>query len=367
MLFFSKRTPPASPTFKARVEDFWSWFATVAPRFYETIEEKKCASLEPEVSRKVDEILPGFAWVFGPGENGVGHSYTLSGDGNPHRQLLTAYWKSRAPQIAGWTFYASRPRSAVVAGYRLQLADGGSFDPGEFWITPTVDEANEKIGIHAWHPKFPQMEERQRRFVLFLLLDEMLGELGTQRWIGRMELSDARLGESMPLRELRPFVDETIARHGWKLSAPGEGFTLYRLESPHDRFPHGDIFIGLTAQFAIVDDYLEAKGELEDPLEGTGAGYVYVTFPITFLPEGEESVARGRLEEAVDGALAGASSGRCLGGAMGKRFGYLDALIFDGERSEKLIRDTLRGLNLPKESVIRYFAKSKRERVLALR
>src|SRR3954463_10690202 len=89
-------------TFKGRVDRFWEWYGSVGERFYRMIEEKRAPELPDEMSTKVNEVVDGFAWVFGPGEEG-GHSLTLSGEGNPHRQLLAAYWVSRAPKLKGWT------------------------------------------------------------------------------------------------------------------------------------------------------------------------------------------------------------------------------------------------------------------------
>lgn len=133
---FKRRPKPASLTFKARVEAFWDWYAQVADRFYQTIEAKRCTDLTGEVSQKVDELLPGFAWVFGPGEND-GHSFTLSGEGDLHRQLLTQYWVSRAPTLTGWTFYPAR-QPGRIDGIRMEI-EGQSFDPMEFWLTPTIN------------------------------------------------------------------------------------------------------------------------------------------------------------------------------------------------------------------------------------
>jgi hypothetical protein len=43
----------------------------VAPRFYATIENGQCSSLANETSAKVDQFLPGFQWVYGPGAEGM--------------------------------------------------------------------------------------------------------------------------------------------------------------------------------------------------------------------------------------------------------------------------------------------------------
>jgi hypothetical protein len=168
-LFKRKSPPPTDLTFKQRVERFWQWYAQVAARFYNVIESKDSLSLAGEVSSNVDKLIPGFAWVFGPGENNVGHSFTLSGEGDPHRQLLSIYWLSRAPKLSGWTFYASRQPSSI-RGQRIEIGER-KFDPLEFWLTPTINREGEKLDIAVWHPLFKQMEERERWTVLFLFLD----------------------------------------------------------------------------------------------------------------------------------------------------------------------------------------------------
>jgi hypothetical protein len=42
---FKRKRPVQSATFKARVTEFWDWFAKHAARFYQTIENKRCADL----------------------------------------------------------------------------------------------------------------------------------------------------------------------------------------------------------------------------------------------------------------------------------------------------------------------------------
>src|SRR5258708_34593876 len=99
MFSLFKRKPAAAATeltFKVRVARFWEWYASVAERYYRVIEEKRIQELTAEVSQRVDELCERFAWVFGPGADGKGHSLTVSGEGNPHRQLLTAYWQKQA-------------------------------------------------------------------------------------------------------------------------------------------------------------------------------------------------------------------------------------------------------------------------------
>ncbi len=354
---FRKGSPvPGNATFKTRVESYWNWFTQVAPRFYQTIEKGQCPSLAPEVSAKVDELLPGLAWVFGPGPDG-GHSFTFSGEGVLHHQLLSLYCVSRAPQLHGWTFYPSRQPN-FTEGFVIDIG-GHKFDPKEFWITPAINQESKKLDIVAWHPLLIHLPENDRMRPLFLFLDEFLGEFGTGQWIGTIDLSDSRLADAIPLNELPSFIGKVAGDTGWKKLPPGEEATLYRLQQPHDRFPRGDIIIGTTMHPRLLNEYLRASGALPDPLAGTGADYVYAAFDVRILPRGEQSAARGVIEDALNLALRNAQSGRLLGGAFGARYAYIDLLLFDGQNSLAIVRDVLRQQNLPAGTAINFFAKEK--------
>lgn len=346
-----------------RIQKFWDWFQEVAPEFRTTIDNGRCDDLTEITSRKVDELFSGFAWVYGPGAEGIGHSLTLSGEGVEHRQLLALHWLSQAPQIEGWTFYAARqpgdPSGAIVIGETRFEAKG-------MWVTPTIDEEEEKIELTIWHPEWPRLEERQRWTVVFLFLDEALGEYGTKWWIGQIRLGDDRLSDSFPLSELPEYVAGISANRGWKKYPPGEEHVLFRINPPEKPFPRGDLMTLSTAAPHLFYDYQEEDGRLEDPFAGTGADYVYVRFPKEFLESGKEIEQRGALEDALDHILKKNRSGRNIGGGMGSRNCYVDFLIFDGRNSIDLIVRALKDHRLPKETTIEYFAIEKRDQVVRL-
>lgn len=345
-------------TFKARVQHFWKWYSEVAPRFYQTIEAKKCPSLAAEVSAKVDELLPGFAWVFGPGANGNGHSFTVTGEGVLHRQLLAMFWHSQAPELSGWTFYCAR-QPGSIQGVRMDIG-GKVFNPIEFWITAIPNRDGEKVDLVVWHPLFGDMREKDRWTVLFLFLDEVLGEFGTQQWIGEIKLNDQKLADAMPLQELNQYLKKVETETGWKKLPPGESGVVYQMKQPHQRFLRSDVIAGSTTHYQLVEEYLDAEGELSDPLAGTGADYVFVSFDAKFLPAGRQSEARGIIEDALIKAMKLDSNGRLLGGAFGTQNAYIDLLLFDGNNSLETVRRVLMSQNLPAGTSINYFAKEKR-------
>jgi hypothetical protein len=341
-------------TFKERVEDFWRWFPTVAERLDAELKARKSVVLAEEISARVDKLGPGFAWEVGPGRQG--NSLTLSGEADRHRQLLTQYWVQRAPEINGWKFYPAR-QPDPNKGLELNIGKK-RFDGKQIWVSPTVDREREKFDLAVWHPGWEELDDNQRWTMLFLFLDMELGEYGTQQWIGRIEFSEGKLKEAIGLEELPRFITETCSKERWESRALGEGGVLYRLE-PHDGFARGDVVFLRTSHPRLIEDYLQAQGQMEDPLAGTGADYVYVTLSIEHLPKGEEVAARAVLEDALDERLGAEGLGRFLGGATGSRFGYIDLLIFDGERSVAGIEKALREANAPRGMQLHYFAKGK--------
>jgi hypothetical protein len=362
-IFKKQETRDTNQTFKRRVEGFWDWYGQVAPRFYKAIEEGNCASLATEISEKVDELGPGFAWVFGPGAKS-GHSFTLSGEGILHKQLLTQYWLSRAPELPGWTFYSERQRGSIT-GIRMKVGDQ-DFDPIEFWVTPEVNNEAEKIDITAWHPLFDRLSENDRLRPLFLFLDEVLGEFGTDQWIGEIKLGDRRLSDAIPLNELSGFVTDLEKAKGWKKFPPGTAMTLYRRNQSGTRFLRDDVVIGQTAQMKLINEYLRAQGKLKDPLARTGADYVFVSFDVGFLPQGKQVETRGAIEDALDAALKAGRQGRILGGAMGTKSAYIDLLLYDGAASLEVVKQILKERKLPKGTAINFFAEGKRGQSLSL-
>ena len=350
-------------TFKERVSEFWAWFATVHERFFAEIEAGRCGDLQPETSATIGKLFPGFAWVFGPGEDGVGHSLTLSGEGVIHRQLLSQHWLQQAPEFPGWTFYCSR-QPGFIDGRRFIIGDH-SFDFEALWISPSIDSDNECVDIHVWHPLFEKIPE-QRNLAMFLMLDEALGEFGVEMWLGSIKISDKRLADAMPLSELRGFVESIAAQHEWKAFPPGQSTSLYRFEEPPGEFSRCDTFSGITRNFRLIREYFRSDGEMEDPIEGTGAEFVYVSFTSEILPKGDEVGYRGGLEDDLAARLQRETSGEVLGGACGTEQSYIDVLIYDGDHSLALIHNFLVEQGLPPGTAIQFFASGNEGRRLFL-
>lgn len=361
-----KKAANISPTLKQRVTEFWNWYAENAERFYKTIENAKCSDLEPEVSTAVDRWLPGMAWVFGPGANNQGHSFTLSGEGFLPRQFVAEYWLQQAPQLPGWTFYASRQRSEKCKGFILRLDENENFRPGEFWVCPYVDDEEEEIDIAVWHPTIHRLPEEERLHALFLMLDEILGEHGTQNWIGEIKFSEDQLKQSIPIFELREMIEETQKSHGWSKHPPTETWSSYHLEESGTEWLRHDIVAGSARYFRLVGNYSDAHGPCEHPLPELGVDYVFVAVQTSHFPRGSEVDGRSKIEDVIIDALERTGSGISIGGATGFINCYMDFMIYDGENSLKIVKETLRKHKVPRDTKIHFFTSDRATEVILI-
>lgn len=358
---FHRSSAAAEPTFLQRVLEFWRWFEEVAPRFYAGLEAAQRDDLTRETAEKIDELLPGFGWVYGPGADRIGHSFTLTGEGVEAMQLLSRYWLSQAPSIPGWTFYSSR-QPDKIEGTAINFGPDLEIDAKAIWVTPELDEEEEMIHLTLWNPQWQELEEGQRWRIAFLFLDESLGEYGVQRWLGKIHFGNHKLGDSFPLHELSGHIDGIARERGWKLYPPGELSTLFRLKSTVPGRTRGDLLTLTTQAPHLFRDFMEAEGKLADPFEKLGADYVYLSIPKKYFLPGREVEIRGGIEDALEDALTETAQGRCLGGGMGTDRTYVDLLIYDGAQSIQRIRETVRPMGLPRGTTLEYFAESKRSR-----
>ncbi len=343
---------PQDLTFLERVEQFWPWFEQNAARFYKTIDEGRATELVDEVSGYMNQTLPHMSWVFGPGESG-GHSFTVTGEGVVAKQLLAERWFRDAIEVPGWDFHWSRHPSTPerLADVVIGLSESESVSLSEVQVLTTPDEEQEKFTLLAWHPLLAKLPEQDQHTIIFLLLDEALGEFGVKQWLGEIKIESFDTGnlpeqtKLMSLAELPGFVEQAFRYHQWEKISPLQSYSLYQLRE-QAAGPRGDTIAGTTLIPHEVLDYIAGRQADESLLEGTGAELAYVRLDSTNLPSGQETDTRANIENALDEALGGNGSGRTLGGAVGVNQTYIDLVLFDGHRSRETVQKTLDSLHL---------------------
>lgn len=341
-------------TFKERVHHFWELFSESSQRFYRAIDEGDSDVLTDDFSSLMERVLPRLAWVFGPGHRG-GHALTLSGEGVVPKQFLTQFWQTLAPECEGWGFYASRkatPRERLE-GMEISVGPNEKIDVGGVQVQTRADEEAEKFALNFWHPSMQSVPEADRMTIAFLLLDEALGEFGTERFLTQIAAEPLREDDAnwktMSLLDLPKFLQSAAEYYEWQFLSPLESRSLYELSGePDTDKPRGDTIVGSTSVDRALFEFLNAGGVPEDAvLAGTGAEVCYAKFATRGLPGGDEAEARGRLETLVDETLRAQTSGVCVGGAIGTENSYLDLILFDGQRSRSIVKACLDEMNFP--------------------
>jgi len=345
-------------SFRHRVAEFWGWFSSQADHFDQAIVENRCGDLTSEMTRVCDRLLPTLSWVFGPGKDG-GHSFTVSGEGQIVHQLLAEYWLWHAPELKRWTFHGSRQPSDMTAlrGMQFAVGDKHQVTIDGFILRTQVDTERQRLDITAWHPSFEHIPDQHHLQLTFLLLDETMGEFGTQNWVGGICVEPIEPGEqSTTLLQLPSFVDGVAKYYSWEKYSPLDAYSVYEIPEGFDEHRPVRRF-GSTCIPGVIYDLIENDGTLpEDPLEGTGAEFVFVALDLAVFPSGNEVNFRGEIEDALGIALRNSAGGRTLGGAFGPDEAFIDVLLFDGDDSRETIRSVLAAKNLLEQSRLVNFA-----------
>lgn len=333
--------------FRAGVLEFWAWFPLVAQEYGDLLKNDEGEVVVTDIQARLEELLPNLSWEFG-NEN-EGHSFTLTGEGQISKQLLTDFWLSQSVEIPEWTFFASRQPSSTddVKGMSIGLGPGKDVDAESVLFETAVNEQNQRIDITAWHPAYAELEKEHHFPILFIFLDATLGEFGTQAQLGEILVEPVTAGaNTRSLLEMPEFIDSAFAYHKWDKHSPLESYSAYEMKERSES-PRGDTMYGTTCIPNVVFEYIDNEGQLkDDPLADTGAEFAYLAVDGSVFPDGQQVDVRANIEDAVDEALRKQASGRSLGGAFGIEKSYIEFLLFDGDVSRKIIQDTLVELQL---------------------
>lgn len=369
MKLFHKQAPQAVQSFKQRVQTFWSWYASHSKQIFELVDSNEAPEVLTDLLvPQIDQLGPGFGWVFGPGDtdaqgNAGGHSLTLTPEGVLSHQYLADFWREMAPELSGWTFHSSRQRSTDLdeCGFRIGEI---SMSASEVLILPNPDPQTERLDIEVWHPLFPTLPEQAQYQILFLLLDEALGEHGTATLIGDIAFAEEPSAGVISLAELREHALQVFDENEWTLAVPAKTYALLTLEPIDGEFLRSDVFTISSSYPDLVLEYLNRGGAMEDPVEENGATFVFLDIPRSFFPAGEETHLRGEIEDAINERLTVAASGALIGGSAGQLAMYSDFVLFDSNTSVEIIRQAMVDLKLPSGSSLNYFGGSRQAFVL---
>lgn len=333
--------------FRQRVIDFWKEFEKEEAGLRKIMDEKT----DPQTLVKTMNSVLLFAFddpYFQMGINDEGkYELILTPEGNRARLLQIHYCVERAPESLKekWNFYSTKP---------AHMKDTETLQMYDLTITPQdvtpyyeIDEERRKINIQIYSPKLMTLENDNRYNMLFILLDQAIGELYTMEYIGYIDFVEEK--QNLPnvgLVEFKGVIDRTIKDKGWStLDNPVELYSGYRLE-PNEKEGwkiREDAYIGVTSCIPIVNKFLQHDNSLFDSFEENGIIFGFLFYENINVPQDRMVPQRAEIEDKIIALTEQQGIAQSIGGATGSHFSYMDFIIYDYDAFIRIAKEVMSG------------------------
>ncbi len=323
--------------FRARTKEAWASFLAGEGELCALMDQKGGDAVREQLIERCSALLsPAFAQpAFELGYKGEKYELILSPEGDRTRLFQLAYFRRQAPKelLDRWNILVGRPRSRnfglQMFGQELTLADVHT------WVEKT-ENGGVTLRVYCEKLLFLKKEnENQVYSILYILLDQALGELAAMRYVDGLEILDAPgAGEGIRLDRLAEYVATEIDPEGWASSVDPEAacgrYAAYRGNpSQEEDWPlRADVYAGATCCLPILSGYFQGDNYYMDRLQQDGVVPGFFYYPLDGVNRKDILELRDQLENAIWGR-AGAEAVIFTGGATGTTLGYLDFIAWD--------------------------------------
>ena len=320
--------------FRVRTEEGWASFLA-GEHELRTLMDRESVS-EQLVERCSELLAPAFsAPAFELGRNGEKYELILVPEGDRTRLFQLAYFQKRAPKelLDKWNILVGRTRSS---GFGLRM-NGQDITPEDVqvWAEKTEDNG---VGLRLYCEKLAplwKVDQNQVYHMIYILLDQSLGELAAMRYVYYLDILDAPAeGAARTLDQLADFVATEVDPEGWpRANDPelaGQRYTAYKGKpSEAEDWPlRADVYVGVTCCVPLLKGYFQGDDYYMDRLHRDGVVPGFFYYPLDGVDQKEILDLRDQLEQAI-AARCGEGIVTFTGGATGVSFGYLDFIAWD--------------------------------------
>lgn len=335
--------------FKNRVSKFWESFTEEEVQIREMMDNKA----EGEILLNfVDSILQiAFNKVyFEMGINNEGkYELILTPEGDRTRLMQLHYWLQHAPEHLWkkWNFYSTKPAhgqpGATMIMFDTQVGDN------DIIIYPEIDNDKNKVNVEIYSPNLMALEENQRYSMLFIYMDQFIGELYTMEYIGYIDFVGRKKNKKpVKITELKSVIDNAIEENCWPVfDNPCEIYKGYRMEPVNKEgwTLRQDVMSGYTSCTPILNDFYNGLTICFEEARGNGVIFGFIFFDNTNIPRENIVNFRGEIEDKITEQTSPYRIANSLGGATGFRFSYIDFIIYDYEAFINIVKDVLGNYN----------------------
>lgn len=182
-------------------QEFWAWFAENEQDLFEF--EKHQQGVFDELREALRRVNPNLTFEFGPVEGGR-RDFVISADGIRSAFPAVASLHDAAPELPRWRFVKFRPRRRDI----LSVVYGGrALDPEGLRFT--VEPEGGKAGVTVYLPGLKPKEGPHLLGMVFLMLDQALGEFDVETKVGSIEVEhiESAPAHAVPISELPALFD----------------------------------------------------------------------------------------------------------------------------------------------------------------
>ncbi|GAB3283614.1 hypothetical protein GCM10027449_26810 [Sinomonas notoginsengisoli] len=201
----SAPTPPTGPE-----QQFWAWFASNEDDLFAF--EADPGARSAQLGAALRQVHPGLTFEFGPVEEVPGHGprrdFVISADGIRSAFPAVQALHAAAPDLPRWRVLKFRPRRRTI----MTVVFGGhAIEPDALRFAVSPDHG--KVGITAYVPGLTDATRDSMVPVVFLILDQALGEFDVETKAGFIDIlpSGQAPADAVPASGLADAFDALVA------------------------------------------------------------------------------------------------------------------------------------------------------------
>ena len=185
-----------------KYSEFWIYFKSVESKLENIthLSEVEQTSLLNEVKQQLEVINPNLNIQF----SDKNKELFITAGGIRESFSDVERLVSKAPKDLGWTITAFKQRAKLPVSYIFD--DSFSLSSDEIFFK--TNEVNNQLDLEVYFDGQEALQEIQKKQVIYIFLDEILGEYDTERYIGMIYIAASKNKEALNAAGLREVVDD---------------------------------------------------------------------------------------------------------------------------------------------------------------
>lgn len=330
--------PRFEKNFRERTEAAWAAFSAIEEELRQIIDTDKMRERGEELMEKCGAALelalssPAFEL----GVTGKKYELILSAEGIRARLFPLVYFKNHAPEqvLEHWDILVGRQPSE---GFYLRAGEASiCAEDVQVWIEQE-EHGGRSLTVCCEKLK-PLMKENEDRvwWLLYTLLDQVLGEISAIALISRMDITEQPKEEKAVLLSELPQALQDMGCTLWEdaESYLDNSYIGYEREPAED--PEADwrldVYTGSSRLPILINEYMSGQSDTIDNYHRDGIAAGFLCYPLTGFSEKDRAEEILGFRDALQAAIqenAGRDAAVFLGGAVGLYYGYLDLIAWD--------------------------------------